>query len=80
MKKPKPVYVEWVDSEAHNGWQHEIHASVLICRTRAYLIEKMTDHIAISSTWSANESWLDPLIIPRCAIKKIKYLPCEDGE
>lgn len=74
--KPKQVVrVEWEDSCAYMGWWdsvgEEFKSTTVI--TIGILVERKRDRIIISSSWDEHcKRWIDPLVIPMSAVRKIK--------
>ena len=76
-----PIYeIEWVDSSVTGRWQHlediSTAKTLLECRTVGYVVAETKKSIAIvhSVSRSSNPEGCCELIIPRCAITKIKRL------
>jgi len=71
----KIVYVEWLDAASARGWNGSKAANGLILiRSVGFLIEKTKHFMAISTSQNQQDNCLDPLSIPRNAIKKYKVL------
>lgn len=72
--KPKPIYIEWVDSEGVDGWDKlpEDHEDKkLIVTTVGYLVKTTTNNLIIAHSIDAeNNNYLGILTIPKEAITK----------
>lgn len=79
IRKTQKVYIEWVDSYAVNGWQHENSLETdekFMSRivSIGFLLKNTKEFVTISSSVSTAGSLMDPLTIPKVAIKKFKKL------
>lgn len=75
----KKVYIEWIDSMAIQGWNHESRMSDEYAEPSkivsiGFLIKSTDKFVVISTSVSVNASCMDPLSIPKCAITKMKNL------
>ncbi len=72
----KLVMVEWIDSYSDTGWQHK---SVLDSSTASEcvsigMMKEGNDCIKVYQSTSKSGNICDIIIIPRCAIKRIRKL------
>jgi len=78
MKKMRMVEVEWLDSYGSFGWQDrencesDTHATTP--KTIGYLLQSKRDELLLVQSWSANELVAGAIAIPKCSVKKIRYL------
>lgn len=73
------IYVEWIDSAALRGWQHGstlTESETDLCKivSIGFLIRESKDYITISTSVSSGGSTMDPLTIPKVAIKKLRRI------
>lgn len=79
IRKTPKVYVEWIDSYATRGWTHESDlrsddsfASCIV--SIGFLVKNTKEFVTISTSVSTNGNLMDPLTIPKVAIKTLKKL------
>jgi hypothetical protein len=76
----KRVSVTWVDSAAVGGWQKPemVNADPMVCESVGFLVRRDAKSIllALNAAISADSStaYGDYMVIPNCAVKKIKNL------
>ncbi len=82
MKKLRMVEVEWVDSCSLSGWrdveEHREHNGIAKCATVGYLLRSNRKEVTVVQSWNDNEGAHSSMSIPRCAVKKIRYLEEHD--
>ena len=71
------AYVEWVDSAAIQGWQHESEVSredyePSVIKSVGFIVSESKKHITITTSISDTDCCMDPLTIPKCAVVKLK--------
>ena len=82
MKKPRLVEVEWVDACVNGGWrtveEYLISPGVAQCRTAGYLLRSNRQEIMVVQSISEHGTVADSTRIPRCSVKKIRYLEAKE--
>lgn len=76
IRNTKKLYLEWVDSCAIKGWNRIEGLDLTetkICSI-GYLVYEDKNSVTITTSMSTNNSFMDPLIIPKCSIIKKKVL------
>lgn len=70
--------VEWVDSTAMDGWRsrNDMKESPLNCVTCGIVLETPKTYNFVQSV-SDGDKVSDIMIIPKCAVKRIRYLKLE---
>ena len=82
MKHLRMVEVEWVDSNATWGWEpitgyKDGHVSE--CRTAGYLVKSTRKELMVGlSVDYGSETMNCTMTIPRCSVKKIRYLEAKE--
>jgi len=70
----KLVLVEWLDSFSCFGWHQPGHERPSKCITVGILREEDTESVTISQSRSHCGNVCDDIAIPKCSIKRIRYL------
>ncbi len=66
--------VEWTDSQAFTGW-HDKNAELDISECVSVgIIQMRRDSIRITQSLSNHANVSEEIAIPRCAVKRIRYL------
>lgn len=79
MSDPKHlavVWVEWIDSSTTGGWstKERVLANDLRCWTCGLLVSEDDEAVTVCASYSAHESYLDAITIPKVAITKIEEI------
>lgn len=74
--KYKIIRVDWIDSSATRGWTYmpEHKEQNLLVHSIGYLLKENKTEITISTSYTPHESAMDPLTIPKVAIKSRKFI------
>ena len=72
----KIVLVEWIDSSTEYGWLkvESFDTSVVKCQSVGFLIKETDDAIVVTLSRSDSGRCADAITIPKCSIKRIRYL------
>lgn len=72
----KVIYVEWVDSFAFKGWfsSEGADTDLYLIKTVGYVVKETKKALVISHSFGDNKNVMDPLSIPKVAIKKRKWV------
>lgn len=71
------VEVEWIDSAATNGWQHEYDnedAGLILCRSSGYLLSKDRRSVRIVQSQTGHGTHGELIAIPRTCVRSITRL------
>lgn len=76
MKKHKVAYIEWIDSSGRAGW-YDIDKDYDVCiiQSIGYLVSENDNSVTIAASIDYEfDNVLSPITIPKCSIKKRKYI------
>jgi len=81
MKKPKMVYLEWVDSASSRaGWisPDRLDYTKLMCATAGFVLREDKESITVVGSYGIDEygNVHSDITIPKIAIKKRRVLKC----
>jgi hypothetical protein len=70
--RPKSVYLEWIDSCAHRGWNDPIDLLSRIV-TVGWLVREDHESVTVSTSYDqTSDNFADQMVIPKVAITKFR--------
>ena len=65
------VRVEWIDSSSYGGWNPGVKGPSNIVSYGIHLPTDDKSYVALTTSWSEGDHFMDVLSIPKVAIKKL---------
>lgn len=71
-RKPKALYLEWIDSCSVSGWRHEDHDGTSRIRTLGLFVRETPKYVTLTTSTSEHGNHVDMISIPKSCIVRRK--------
>lgn len=68
------VYVRWVDSSTRRGWEQADIVNPCVIHSVGIEVGRTADAITLSTSFNSRTMYIDQIVIPLVAVKKISRL------
>lgn len=70
----KAVYVRWLDSATHRGWEQPDVGEPTVCHSVGIEVGRTEDSITLSTSFNGGSLYVDQIVIPMVAVQAIRPL------